>query len=84
MRTSDPAYLEAIAGYLDACTTLCAPRQIQHGGPVILVQIENEYGAYGSDKDYLRSLIAMTHERGIDVPLTTVDQPTTRCSPTAA
>ena len=75
LRTNDPDYLEAIAGYLDGVYAIVAPRQIQHGGPVILVQIENEYGAYGSDKDYLRSLVAMTRERGITVPLTTVDQP---------
>lgn len=76
LRTNDPDYLEAIARYLDQVYSIVAPRQIQHGGPVILVQIENEYGAFGSDKDYLRSLIAMTHARGISVPLTTVDQPT--------
>ena len=44
--------------------------------PVILVQIENEYGAYGSDKDYLAELVRVTREAGITVPLTTIDQPT--------
>jgi beta-galactosidase len=76
LRSSDPQYLAAIAEYLDAVYDVVRPRQIHRGGPVILVQVENEYGAYGSDKDYLRSLTAMTRDRGIDVPLTTVDQPT--------
>lgn len=76
LRSSDPSYLALIAEYLDAVYTIVAPRQIQHGGPVILVQIENEYGAYGSDRGYLQALADMTRERGIDVPLTTVDQPT--------
>lgn len=75
IRSSDPAYLDAIAGYLDAVYDIVRPRQIQHGGPVVLVQIENEYGAYGADKEYLRTLTEMTRARGIDVPLTTVDQP---------
>ena len=35
-------------------TRSCAPRQVDHGGPVLLVQVENEYGAYGADKAYLR------------------------------
>lgn len=76
LRSSDPAYLAAVSEYLGAVYEIVAPRQIQHGGPVILVQIENEYGAYGSDKDYLRALTALTRAHGIDVPLTTVDQPT--------
>jgi beta-galactosidase len=54
---------------------IVAPRQIDRGGPVVLVQIENEYGAYGSDKAYLDALVALTKDSGITVPLTTVDQP---------
>ena len=78
LRSSDPAYLAAVSEYLGAVYEIVAPRQIQHGGPVILVQIENEYGAYGSDKDYLRALTESTcHSR----PSTS---PPTRCSATAA
>jgi beta-galactosidase len=51
------------------------PRQVDRGGPVILVQVENEYGAYGMDKDYLRNLAELTRRIGVTVPLTTVDQP---------
>lgn len=76
IRTSDPLYLEAVSEYLRAVYEIVVPRQVQHGGPVILVQIENEYGAYGSDSDYLRALTSLTREQGIEVPLTTVDQPT--------
>jgi len=76
VRSNDSAYLTAIAEYFDDVYEIVRPRQVQHGGSVILVQIENEYGAYGADKDYLRALTALTRARGIDVPLTTVDQPT--------
>ena len=55
---------------------IVAPRQVDAGGPVILVQIENEYGAYGSEKAYLSELVRVTREAGITVPLTTIDQPT--------
>ena len=40
------------------------------------MQIENEYGAYGDDKEYLRELVEVTRDAGITVPLTTIDQPT--------
>ncbi|KZM33488.1 glycoside hydrolase family 35 protein [Oerskovia enterophila] len=76
LRSSDPAYLEAIGEYLEKVYAIVGPRQVQHGGPVVLVQIENEYGAYGADHEYLRRLTSMTRALGIDVPLTTVDQPT--------
>ncbi len=39
------------------------------------MQVENEYGAYGSDKDYLRALAKLLRGIGVTVPLTTVDQP---------
>ncbi|MDQ0644818.1 glycoside hydrolase family 35 protein [Microbacterium murale] len=78
LRTSDPAYLADVADYLRRVYEIVAPRQIQHGGPVVLVQIENEYGAYGSDREYLEELVRITKDSGISVPLTTVDQPVDR------
>lgn len=51
------------------------PHQITHGGNVIMVQVENEYGSYGSDRDYLRHLADGLRARGIDVPLFTSDGP---------
>ena len=75
IRTSAPSYLGAVKGYLDHLLPLLAPLQIDQGGPIILMQIENEYGAYGSDKAYLGALVEETRGHGITVPLTTVDQP---------
>lgn len=76
VRRSEPLYLAAVDEFLRRVYEIVAPRQIDMGGPVILVQIENEYGAYGDDADYLRHLVDLTRESGIIVPLTTVDQPT--------
>ncbi|GAA4487643.1 beta-galactosidase family protein [Microbacterium panaciterrae] len=75
LRSSDPRYLAAVTAYLERVNAIIAPRQIDRGGSVILVQIENEYGAYGSDKAYLAELIRVTRAGGITVPLTRVDQP---------
>jgi beta-galactosidase len=76
VRRSEPHYLEAVSSYLRHVYEIVAPRQVDVGGPVILVQIENEYGAYGADKAYLAELVRVTREAGITVPLTTIDQPT--------
>jgi beta-galactosidase len=76
IRRNEPLYLEAVEEYFAAVLPIVASRQISDGGPVILVQIENEYGAYGDDKDYLRALVELTRNATINVPLTTIDQPT--------
>ena len=75
IRRNEARFMEAVTRYLQRIYDVVAPLQITHGGPVILVQIENEYGAYGNDKSYLRQLVAVTRSAEIDVPLTTVDQP---------
>ncbi|MBO4799003.1 MAG: ABC transporter permease, partial [Candidatus Methanomethylophilaceae archaeon] len=58
-------FVEAVSEYLRRVYEIVAPRQIDRGGNVVLVQIENEYGAYGSDKTYLRELVRVTEEAGI-------------------
>src|SRR4051812_17672304 len=72
IRRSEPRFLAAVGSYLDRVLGIIAPLQITAGGPVILVQVENEYGAYGDDKNYLQALTDRTRAAGIVVPLTTV------------
>ncbi len=75
IRRNEPRFIAAIQTYFDRVFAIVEPLLVDHGGPVILVQIENEYGAYGDDKDYLRTLVKITRRAGITVPLITVDQP---------
>jgi beta-galactosidase len=75
VRRDEPQYLAAVAEYMHRLAPVIVPRQIDRGGPVILVQVENEYGAYGDDPVYLEKLVELTRDIGITVPLTTVDQP---------
>ena len=51
------------------------PYQIDRGGNIILMQIENEYGYYGNDKAYLEFLRDTMRELGITVPFVTSDGP---------
>ena len=75
LRCNNPVYLDYVARYYDKLIPLIVPYQITSGGPVILVQVENEYGSYGNDKEYLKALRNMLVERGINVPLVTSDGP---------
>lgn len=74
LRRSEPRYLEAVSEYYAQVLEIVAPRLITRGGPVISLQIENEYGAYGDDADYLRRLTSQVRDAGVDVPLLTCDQ----------
>ena len=47
--------------------------QITRGGPILMVQIENEYGSYGNDHRYLKTLETYWRKHGIDVPFYTTD-----------
>lgn len=74
LRCSDPQYMAAVTPYLEKVLEHVAPRLVSRGGPVLMVQVENEYGAYGDDKAYLRSLVEIMRGCGVDVPLFTCDQ----------
>ena len=68
-------YMKEFLAYFDELLPRLAPLQITHGGPIIMMQVENEYGSYGDDKEYLAKLRDGMIERGIDVPLVTSDGP---------
>ncbi len=67
--------MKLVRRYFEQLAPILVPRQIDAGGPIILVQIENEYGAYGADKEYLAELVELNRQIGLTVPFTTVDQP---------
>lgn len=81
VRSADPRFLAPVTAFLRRVLKIVVPRQIDRGGPVILMQVENEYGAYGDfttqeRESYLRALRDTYLDAGVTVPLTSVDQPT--------
>ncbi|MGD6818031.1 glycoside hydrolase family 35 protein [Metabacillus sp. 84] len=75
LRSSDPAFLEHLTDYFQVLLPKLVPYLSTNGGPVIAVQIENEYGAYGNDQVYLTYLEDLYKTSGIDVLLFTSDGP---------
>jgi beta-galactosidase len=73
LRCADPAYLRHVDDFFDVLIPMLVPLQTTHGGPVVAMQIENEYGYYGNDREYLLHLRDGLVDRGIDVPLFTSD-----------
>ena len=73
IRCMNKAYITHFDRYLDRLCAEVRPYLTTNGGPVIMMQCENEYGYYGDDKTYLRYLRDGFIRRGIDVPLFTSD-----------
>jgi len=75
LRCFDERYLEKVDRYYDVLLPKLVPYLCTNGGPIIAMQIENEYGSYGNDMKYLEYLRDGMVRRGIDVLLFTSDGP---------
>ncbi|HWK03072.1 MAG TPA: glycoside hydrolase family 35 protein [Puia sp.] len=73
VRSKNPRYLKAYSNYIRAVGKELAPLQVNHGGNILMVQIENEYGSYSDDKDYLEINKKMFIQAGFDGLLYTCD-----------
>lgn len=75
LRCNDPLYLEKVRPYYRELLSRIVPYLCTNGGPIIMVQIENEYGSYGNDHAYMRAVADIYRENGIDCLLFTSDGP---------
>lgn len=75
LRCMDKNYMAAVERYILRLGEELKDLQITYGGPIIMVQVENEYGSYGNDKEYLIELKKIIHKAGFDVELFTSDGP---------
>lgn len=76
VRCMDPRYTKAADRYIRSLALQVKDLQVTKGGPILMVQIENEYGSYGNDREYLKWLENEWRAAGIDVPFYTADGPT--------
>jgi beta-galactosidase len=75
VRSRDPRFLRAADDYLDHLGDQLRGLQVTHGGPILMVQVENEYGSYGDDSLYMADIRDGIRHAGFDVPLFTADGP---------
>ncbi|MET8479579.1 beta-galactosidase family protein [Streptomyces clavifer] len=75
VRTRDAGYTAAVERWFGELLPQVVQRQITGGGPVIMVQVENEYGSYGCDRVHLEELAGLLRRCGVTVPLFTSDGP---------
>ena len=70
LRSLDPYYMERVGIFMKEVGKQLADLQITRGGNIIMVQVENEFGSYGTDKPYVSAIRDLVREAGFtDVPL---------------
>lgn len=77
LRTAGSAFVAPARRWLREVGRVLGPLQVTQGGPILMVQVENEYGFYGDDRDYMRAMRQALLDAGFAVPLF-------QCNPTNA
>lgn len=78
LRSIDQRYMDAAGKYIKRLAEEIRPFLITNGGPVLMVQIENEYGSYGNEKEYMSAIRELWKENDIAVPTFTGDGPSVK------
>ncbi len=73
LRSMNKPYLERVDKFFDVLLPMIKPLLCENGGPIIAMQIENEYGSYGDDKKYLEYLHEGYKRRGMNTLYFTSD-----------
>jgi beta-galactosidase len=66
LRSDDPKFMEPVARWLRRLGEELAPLQATRGGPILAVQVENEYGSFDNDKKYLKHVYDLIVSAGLD------------------
>ncbi|MFT3756941.1 MAG: beta-galactosidase [Pseudoxanthomonas sp.] len=73
VRSLDPRFMAASERYMQRVAQELKPLMVTRGGPIVMAQVENEYGSFGRDRDYMEAIKKQMIDAGFDVPLFTAD-----------
>jgi beta-galactosidase len=66
LRTQDPYFMERVRLFMNETGKQLSGLQLSEGGNILMVQVENEYGAYGVDKPYIAGIRDVVKASGFD------------------
>ncbi|MDR2887162.1 MAG: beta-galactosidase [Bacteroidales bacterium] len=78
LRSMDARYMAAAERYIARLSDVLEPYMVTKGGPLLMIQVENEYGSYGNDRRYMERIREQWAANGINIPTFTGDGPTVR------
>ena len=64
LRSKDPKFMKAVKTWFHRLGQELSPLTSSHGGPIIAVQVENEYGSFGNDQEYLQGIRKVLMDSG--------------------
>ena len=73
LRCYNEEFIALVRRYYEALFNEVRPYLAVNGGNVVMLQVENEYGSYGDDKEYLRAIVDIYRDCGVDCQLFTSD-----------
>ena len=73
VRSSDPVFMKYVQQYFEKLSEIIKEYQISQNGTIILLQIENEYGSFGNDREYVNALVSIWKNLQIEIPFYTAD-----------
>lgn len=73
VRSYKGPFLKAAKSYLQRLADDLGPLQVNNGGPILMIQVENEYGSFGQDHSYTTALRDILHA-SFDGPVGTVHE----------
>ena len=73
IRCNDETFISKVDRYYKELLKIAVPRLCTKGGNIIMMQIENEYGSYGNDHEYMQRIADIYIENGVDCQLYTSD-----------
>ncbi len=56
VRSNTNLFLNKVENFYKVLLPMVTSLQVENGGPIIMMQVENEYGSFGNDKEYVRSI----------------------------
>ena len=69
LRSRDPRFIAATQKWLKEVGRVLGPMQVTEGGPILMAQVENEYGFFGEDAEYMGDIKQALLDAGFKVPL---------------
>ena len=66
LRTLDPYFMKRVGIFMNEVGKQLSPLQLANGGNIIMVQVENEYGSYGTDKPYISAIRDLVKASGFN------------------
>lgn len=73
VRSNTNLFLNKMENFYKVLLPMVTSLQVENGGPIIMMQVENEYGSFGNDKEYVRSIKKIMRDLDVTVPLFTSD-----------